>query len=220
MLNAIGARALLLALAALAALAQVRAAAPDDMRARLAKNFEGTYRFNYVFVENGIPYVDVASHLQFLDLGKNQTDAAPRIAFLNQTPKGEKRAHYSYIFYQDGDKIILREYGGNGDFRFDCIGTYQVEKKLLECVAPKAAKPARDTDSPATRKSGLFKRPTSWPAYESLNRHNLFRFYAWGFVNIQENLKLDASGKTVARETGIITALKVRDQGLSPSGGN
>jgi hypothetical protein len=193
------------------ALPEMRAAeAPENLPESLAKAFEGAYRFNYLFVENGIPYVDVASHLQFLELSKNPNDGAPRIAFLNQTPKGEKRAHYSYVFYQHGDKITLREYGGHGDFRFDCVGPYQPDKKFLECVAPKAAKPARDTDSPATRKSGLFKRPTSWPAYESLNRHNLFRFYAWGFMQIQENLKLDGNGKVVARETGAITALKVR----------
>jgi hypothetical protein len=94
----------------------------QNLHESLAKAFEGTYHFNYLFVENGIPYVDVASHLQFLELSKNQSDGAPRIAFLNQTPKGEKRAHYSYIFYQDGDKITLREYGGRGDFRFDCAG--------------------------------------------------------------------------------------------------
>lgn len=176
----------------------------------LAKEFEGAYRFSYLFVENGVPYVDISSHLQLLELSKNENNGAPRVTFLNQTPKGEKRAHYSYIFYQEGDKITLREYGGKGDFRFDCVGTYEPDKKLLECMAPKAAKPARDTDSPITRKSGLFKRPTSWPAYESLNRHNFFRFYDWGFVNIQENLKLDAGGKAVARETGVITAVKVK----------
>jgi hypothetical protein len=176
----------------------------------LAKEFEGTYRFSYLFVENGMPYVDVASHLQLLELSRNESDGAPRVTFLNQTPKGEKRAHYSYIFYQEGDKITVREYGGNGDLRFDCVGTYQPDKKLLRCVAPKAAKPARDTDSPITRKSGLFKRPTSWPAYETLDRHNLFRFYDWGFVNAQENVKLDAEGKVVARETGVITAVKAK----------
>jgi hypothetical protein len=202
-------------------LPEIRAAeAPQNLPESLAKTFEGTYRFNYLFVENGVPYVDVASHLQFLELGKNQNDGAPRVAFLNQTPKGDKRPHYSYIFYQDGDKITLREYGGKGDFRFDCVGSYQPDRKLLECVAPQAPKPARDTDSPATRKSGLFKRPTSWPAYESLNRHNFFRFYDWGFVNIQQNLKLDANGNTVARETGVITALKVGNEGLSMTGGN
>jgi len=196
-----------------AALSELRAAeAPQHMRETLAKEFEGTSRFNYLFVENGIPYVDVASHLQFLEMGKNQNDGAPRITFLNQTPKGEKRAHYSYIFYQEGDTITLREYDGKADFRFDCVGTYHPDKRLLECVARQAPKPARDTDSPVTRKSGLFKRPTSWPAYESLDRHNVFRFYDWGFVNVQENLKLDDNGKTVARETGVITAVKVISQ--------
>lgn len=195
-------------------------AAGEDLPQRLAKEFEGTYRFNYVFVENGIPYVDVAAHLQLLELGKNENDGAPRITFLNRTPRGDKRPHYSYIFYQEADKIRLREYGGNGDFRFDCVGTYRREQRLLECVAPKAAKPARDTDSPATRKSGLFKRPTSWPAYESLHRRNFFRFYEWGFVNIQENLKLDGDGNTVARETGVITALRVTDQARSTTGGS
>jgi hypothetical protein len=66
-----------------------------------------------------------------------------------------------------------------------------------------------------TRKSGLFKRPTSWPAYETLDRHNLFRFYDWGFVNVQENVKLDADGKLVARETGVITGVKAK----APAGG-
>jgi hypothetical protein len=45
---------------------------------------------------------------------------------------------------------------------------------------------------------------------ETLDRHNLFRFYDWGFVNIQANLKLDADGKIVAREAGVITAVKVK----------
>jgi hypothetical protein len=189
-----------------------------DLPGSIANEFAATYRFNYIFVENGIPYVDASPHLQILEM--NKSDGAPRVTFFNQTSKGEKRAHYSYVFYQEGDKLILREFDGRGNFRFNCVGTYQLEKKLLECVAPKAAKPARDTDSPVTRKSGLFKRPTSWPAYQSLTRHNFFRFYDWGFVNIQENLKLDADGKTVARETGVITALKVRDQELSATGGN
>jgi hypothetical protein len=113
----------------------------------------------------------------------------------------------------------LREFYGNGKFRFDCVGTYQPEKRLLECDAPRAPKPARDTDSPATRKIGLFKRPISWPPYESLSRHNTFRRYEWGFVNLQENLKLDGNGKTIARESGVITAVKLRPQG-SPTAGN
>ena len=85
-----------------------------------------------------------------------------------------------------------------------------MEKKIFECSAPLAPKPARDTDSPVTRASGLFKRPTSWPAYEILDRKNVFRFYDWGFVNIQENAKLDGHGKVVGRETGVITALRMK----------
>jgi hypothetical protein len=177
----------------------------------IAKEFEGTYRFNYLFAESGVLYLDESSHRQLLDLDKS--DGAPRITFFNQTAKGEKRAHYSYVFYQEGNKLTLREFDANGHFRFDCVGTYQPEKRLLECRAPQAPKPARDRDSPATRKSGLFKRPTSWPPYESLHRHNIFRFHEWGFVNLQENLKLDADEKIVARETGVITAVKIKTHG-------
>jgi hypothetical protein len=189
--------------------AQGQDAAVRDLPESIAKQFEGVYRFNYLFSENAALYLDESSHRQLLDFDRVEKDGAPRITFFNQTSKGEKRSHYSYVFYQDGNKLTFREFDGNGNFRFDCLGTYQPEKRLLECSAPRAPKPARDTDSPATRKSGLFKRPTSWPPYEFLSRHNIFRFYEWGFVNLQENLKLDASGKTVARESGLITAVKV-----------
>jgi len=186
--------------------------ASQDLRESIAKEFEGVYRFNYLFAENSVTYLDEPSHRQLLDLDKAESDGAPRITFFNQTSKGEKRAHYSYVFYQEGNRLTLREFDGNGNFRFDCVGTYQPEKRLLECAAPRAPKPARDTDSPATRTSGLFKRPTSWPPYEFLNRRNIFRFYGWGFVNLQENLKLDVNGKTIARESGIITAVKLKQR--------
>lgn len=180
----------------------------QDLRESIAKEFAGVYRFNYLFVENGIPYVDVADHLQFLELDK--FEGAPRVSFLNQTGKGEKRGHYSYVFLLKDHKLTLRELDGDGKFRFDCAGTFHQDKRTFECSAPRAPKPARDTDSPITRKIGLFKRPTTWQAYEVLDRHNLFRFYDWGFVNIQENLKLDADGKIVAREAGVMTALKIK----------
>lgn len=184
------------------------AGAPPDLREAIAKEFTGVYRFNYLFVENGVPYVDVAAHLQFLEL--DEFEDAPRASFLNQTAKGEKRGHYHYVFHQKNHEVTLREFDGNGKFRFDCIGSFDPQKKIFECNAPRAPKPARDTDSPITRKSGLFKRPTSWPGYEVLDRHNLFRFYDWGFVNVQENVKLDGDGKVVARETGVITAVKIK----------
>ena len=132
------------------------------------------------------------------------------MTFLNQTGKGEKRGHYGYVFHQKDHKLTLREFDGSGKFRFDCVGTFYPEKKTFECSAPRAPKPARDTDLPITRKSGLLKRPTSWPAYETLDRHNLFRFYDWCFVNIQANLKLDAHGNIVARKAGVITAVRVK----------
>lgn len=189
-----------------------------DLRESLAKEFEGTYRFNYLFAENTVVYLDESSHFQALAF--DHAESAPRITFFNQTSKGEKRAHYSYAFYQEGNKVTLREFDGNGNFRFDCVGTYQPEKRLLECDAPRAPKPARDTDSPTTKKSGLFKRPTSWPAYESLTRRNIFRFYEWGFINVQENQKVDTKGKTVARESGVITAIKLKPQESPPAAGN
>jgi hypothetical protein len=201
----------------------VSASAADgsgDVRDRLANEFAGSYRFNYLFVEDGALYLDESSHPQLLELGKNPSDGVPRITFFNQTAKGEKRAHYSYVLYQEGKQITLREFDGAGKFRFDCVGTFQQEKRTFECSAPRAPKPARDTDSPITRKSGLFKRPISWPTYETLDRKNIFRFYDWGFVNIQGNLKIDANGKTVAREAGVITAVRIAREEPRQHGGN
>lgn len=193
------------------ALAQLAGADPlPDLSAAAAKEFAGIYRFSYLFVETGNLYVDVADHFQLLE--RDVVDGAPRVTFFNQTAKGEKRAHYSYVFQQNDNKLTLREFDGAGKFRFDCVGTFDPKKKVFECSAPRAPKPARDTDSPITRRSGLFKRPTSWPAYESLDRHNLFRFYDWGFVNVQANLKLDARGNIVAREAGVITAVRIKAQ--------
>jgi hypothetical protein len=148
-----------------------------DQPAALAKAFAGVYRFDYLFSENGIVYVDVPGHLQLLELDKHED--APRVVFFNQTSRGEKRPHYSYVFYEKDNKLTLREFDGRGNFRFDCVGMFQPEKRTFECAAPRAPKPARDTDSPVTRKSGLFKRLISWPAYETLDRNNLFRFYDW-----------------------------------------
>ena len=59
------------------------------------------------------------------------------------------------------------------------------------------------------RQLGLFKRPTAWKAYAFLHRHNLFRLYEWGLVRIQENIKVDEAGQAVARETGVITGLRL-----------
>jgi hypothetical protein len=186
------------------------ALAADDLPVSelIAKEFAGIYRFSYLFSENGTVYVDVPGHLQLLEPDKHEE--APRVIFLNQTSRGEKRPHYSYVFYEKDNKVTLREFDGKGNLRFDCVGIFQPEKRTFECAAPRAPKPARDTDSPITRKSGLFKRPTSWPAYDTLDRKNVFRFYDWGFVNIQENVKLDADGNLVARETGVITAVRVK----------
>ena len=138
------------------------------------------------------------------------------MTFFNQSSKGTKHPHYSYIFHEKDNKLVLREFDGKGRFRFDCLGPFDQEKRTFECSAPGAPKPARDTDSPITRKSGLFKRPTSWPAYEKLDRKNLFRFYDWGFVNVQENVKRDADGKIVAAKTGVITAVKVESSRDKP----
>jgi hypothetical protein len=181
---------------------------PEDHRKVLAGELAGVYRFDYLFSEGGMPYVDISGHLQLLEL--DWEGDAPRVTFFNQTGKGERRPHYSYVFHQKDNKLVLREFDGSGKFRFDCAGTFHRERRMFECSAPRAPKPARDTDSPITRKSGLFKRPTSWPAYETLDRNNIFRFYDWGFVNIQENVKRDEEGKVVARETGVITALRIK----------
>lgn len=178
-------------------------------RQTIVRAFQGVHRFNYLFVENGVPYLDEFSHLQIIEIKENKEEQITRVLFFNQTKTG-KNLHFSYMVRTDGNNVTLSEFDSRGKQRFDCVGTYQPDKGLLECIARGAPKPARDLDSPLTRKIGLFKRPTSWPDYEVLDRHNLFRFYDWGFVQVQENLKLDADRKTVARETGVITALKIK----------
>ena len=209
--------ALLLALSCGAA-GNVQALEPHrDLRENVAREFEGTYRFNYLFAENGVIYLDESSHFQALDFDRTEGESAPPHYVLQSDFEGRKTSPLQLCLSPRGDKLTLRELDGNGNFRFDCVGTYQPEKRLLECDAPRAPKPARDSDSPATRKSGLFKRPTAWPAYEWLSRHNIFRFYEWGFINLQENLKLDTNGKIIARESGVITAVKLKPQGSPPA---
>ena len=72
-----------------------------DLRENVAREFEGTYRFNYLFAENGVIYLDESSHFQALDFDRTEGESAPFITFFNQTSKGEKRAHYSYAFHQE-----------------------------------------------------------------------------------------------------------------------
>ena len=50
-----------------------------DLREALATDFQGTYRFYYLFSESGIPYVDVTGHLQLLESDKH--DGVPRVTF-------------------------------------------------------------------------------------------------------------------------------------------
>ena len=80
-----------------------------DLRENVAREFEGTYRFNYLFAENGVIYLDESSHFQALDFDRTEGESAPRITFFNQTSKGEKRAHYSYTFHQEENKLTLQE---------------------------------------------------------------------------------------------------------------
>ena len=183
-------------------------AAGDEIHA-IARAFEGLYDFNYVFAENGVPYFDEASHRQLIEISDGKGDSAPRVSLFHLA-HGMKRLHFSFVLLREQGRLILREFDLRGNRRFDCVGTYHRDKNMFECTAEESPKPVRDTDTPLTRKLGLFRRPTSWPDYESLRRHNMFRFYDWGFLHIQENLKVDSKGNTVARETGAITAIKVK----------
>ncbi len=88
--------------------------APADLRETIASEFAGVYRFDYLFSEAGILYVDVSGHRQVLESDKH--DGAPRITFFNQTAKGEKRPHYSYVFFQKDNQLTLREFDGGGKF--------------------------------------------------------------------------------------------------------
>jgi hypothetical protein len=184
-----------------------------EPRQLIAKAFTGVHRFNYLFIENGVPYLDSSSHMQLVETWEDQQNAATHVTFYHSTPDG-KRLHFRYVVHLDGTNVTLKEFDARGQHRFDCVGTYRPEQRLLQCSAKQAPKPARDLDSPLTRRLGLFKRPTSWPAYATLDRHNIFCFYDWRFTHIQENVKVDDAGHPVARETGVISAVKVQ----SPSG--
>lgn len=174
----------------------------------VAASFEGLYRFNYLFVEEGVPYFDEISHVQQIEVEELPNKNASRVSFFNLFD-GKKQLHFSYVIYEDGEQLRLEELDAQGEHRFDCFGTYDPKRKLFDCRADNAPKPARDRDSELTRALDLYRRPTTWPDYQTLDRHNLFRFYEWGFTHLQENTKLDAQGKPVAHETGVITALEV-----------
>ena len=182
----------------------------QDLRESIAKEFAGVYHFNYLFVENGIPYVDVADHLQFLELDK--FEGAPPVTFLETRPaKAKSAATTAMSCFSKATSLAPPRTRRRRQIPFRLRRNFSIRtKRTFECSAPRAPKPARDTDSPITRKIGLFKRPTTWQAYEVLDRHNLFRFYDWGFVNVQANVKLDADGKAIAREAGVMTALKIK----------
>lgn len=60
-----------------------------DLRENLAREFEGTYRFNYLFAENGVVYLNESSHFQVLDFDRTEAESTPRITFFNQTSKGK-----------------------------------------------------------------------------------------------------------------------------------
>ena len=179
-----------------------------EPRQTIASAFAGAHHFHYLFIENGVPYLDGGPHLQLVEVEDNPAHQTTQVAFYNHTPEG-KRLHFRYVLQSQGHNITLQEFDARGQHRFDCVGTYQPEPRRLQCSALRAPKPARDLDSPLTRQLGLFKRPTLWPAYASLDRHNTFRFYEWGFVHVQDNVKVDDAGNPVARETGVISALKV-----------
>jgi hypothetical protein len=74
--------------ALLAGLSQA-AGDPEDHRKVLAGELAGVYRFDYLFSEGGMPYVDISGHLQLLELDRDGD--APRVTFFNQTGKGERR---------------------------------------------------------------------------------------------------------------------------------
>ena len=168
-----------------------------DLRENLAREFEGTYRFNYLFAEKGVVYLNESSHFQVLDFDRTEAESTPRITFFNQTSKGEKRAHYSYAFHQEGNKLTLRELDGNGNFRFDCVGTYEPQKRLLECDAPRAPKPARDTDSPTTRLRRL-RRHADEIHLGAAEYHHNHRAYQWTLSLVQETRDTDRC--TVGRD--------------------
>lgn len=115
--------------------------AAGDPTELIAKEFSGTYHFYYLFSESGTPYVDVPGHLQLLEADRH--DGAPRVSFFNLSGKGTKHAHYSYVFHQKEDKLILRELDGGGKFRFDCGGTFQREKIIRVLGAGSAETSAR-----------------------------------------------------------------------------
>ena len=181
---------------------------PQAARQAIAHAFAGTHQFSYLFVENGVPYFDHPAHVQVVETEEDPEQQTTQIAFYNQTGDG-KRLHFRYVLQGHASHITLQEFDARGTHRFDCVGTYQPETRLLQCTALNAPKPARDLDTPLMRQLGLFKRPTAWKAYAFLHRHNLFRLYEWGLVHIQENIKVDEAGQVVARETGVITALRL-----------
>ena len=136
--------ALLLALSCGAAGNVTTAGTTSRFTENVAGDSEGEPIVSTIFSPNATLFIWMSHLISKLSTSTvPSTEAAPRITFFNQTSKGKKRAHYSYALHEEENKLTLRELDGNGNFRFDCVGTHQPEKRLLECDAPRAPKPTR-----------------------------------------------------------------------------
>ena len=114
---------------------------PQAARQAIAHAFAGTHQFSYLFVENGVPYLDHPAHVQVVETEEDPEQQTTQIAFYNQTGDG-KRLHFRYVLQGQASHITLREFDARGTHRFDCVGTYQPETRLLQCTALNAPKPA------------------------------------------------------------------------------
>ena len=123
------------------------AGTPDSPEPRhtIAKAFEGTHLFHYLFVEDGVPYLDTSAHMQVVETEDEKKNRVTHAAFYHHTAEG-KRLHFRYVIHGSGNKVTLTEFDARGAHRFDCVGTYQPEERRLECTAQKTPKPARDLD--------------------------------------------------------------------------
>ena len=171
-----------LSIAALSFSSSVFAAEPK-MPAPL-NNLAGCYKVSYRFVEDGAHDTTIVGDF-FEYVSFANTDAG--FLFQHYGQQGtEVIRHWgeTWSLLKDGS-VKQSVVGPSGKARYECSGQFQFNQ--FRCLVTGAPKPVRDTE----RKD-----------YVSLDRDITLQITSKGWVQAQNDIKRDASGKAVSNEVG------------------
>lgn len=128
------------------------------------------------------------------------------------TPEGRAASHWYEVWtYHAAEKAWTQEvWGGSPEhsagLRYRCTAPWQ--KNRWSCHAGRAPKPFRDQGAPFG-----FTRTD----YEWLDRHNILLVTPQGWVQNENNKKLNSSGAAVSYELGWITYQRIEEEKCRPA---